>query len=169
MRIVIQKVKKASVTVDEKVISEIGKGLMILVGISTKDTLEDITKMSNKLLSLRIFEDLDHPPQTKTKWYGKPWSKSIIDVQGEILSVSQFTLYGTIKKGTKPDFHKAAKGDVAKGLYDTFLQQLRTGLDKSTESEESKVKDGEFGAMMDVELINDGPVTIVWDTNDPTL
>ncbi|KAK6200418.1 D-Tyr tRNAtyr deacylase-like domain-containing protein [Scheffersomyces amazonensis] len=170
MRVVIQKVKKASVTVEGNVISKIDKGLMLLVGISTKDTEDDVTKMSNKILSLRVFEDLSHPPHTATKWYGKPWAKSIVDIEGEILSVSQFTLYGTVKKGTKPDFHKAAKGHIAKELYDLFLSQLKTGLDGNKEdSVDSKVKDGEFGAMMDVELINDGPVTIVWDTNDPTL
>ena len=142
----------------------IEKGLMLLVGISTKDSEEDVSKMSKKLLSLRVFEDMTQPPETKTKWYGKPWSKSIVDVEGEILAVSQFTLYGTIKKGTKPDFHKAAKGEHAHELYHMFLDQLKVGL-----GDDSKVKDGEFGAMMDVALVNDGPVTIVWDTNDPTL
>ncbi|CAI5758533.1 unnamed protein product [Candida verbasci] len=163
MRVVIQKVKQASVTVEEKVISSIGKGLMILVGISTTDTIEDVNKLSKKLLSLRIFEDLSQPPNTTTKWYGKPWSKSVIDIQGEILSVSQFTLYGTVKKGTKPDFHKAAKGESAVSLYKQLLENLRKELG------EDKVKDGEFGAMMDVALVNDGPVTIIWDTAENTL
>ena len=81
---------------------------MVLVGITTTDTEDDIAKLSKKLLSLRVFEDLSEPPQTATKWYGKPWAKSIVDIQGEILSVSQFTLYGTVK-GTKPDFHRAAR------------------------------------------------------------
>lgn len=134
---------------------------MILVGISTKDTMEDVNRLSKKILSLRVFEDLSQPPETATKWYGKPWAKSVIDIQGEILSVSQFTLYGTIKKGTKPDFHKAAKGHHAVELYGAFLEELAKGLG------EEKVKDGEFGAMMDVALVNDGPVTIVWDTLDP--
>lgn len=133
---------------------------MILVGISTEDTVEDVTKLSKKVLSLRIFEDLSNPPGTKTAWYGKPWAKSVIDIKGEILSVSQFTLYGTIYKGTKPDFHRAAKGEVAVDLYNLFLKQLKQGLG------EDNVKDGEFGAMMDVGLVNDGPVTIVWDTKD---
>ncbi|RLV94146.1 D-tyrosyl-tRNA [Spathaspora sp. JA1] len=163
MRVVIQKVKSASVTVDEKVISSIGKGLMILVGISTHDTMDDVTRLSKKLLTLRVFEDLSQPPETATKWYGKPWAKSVVDIQGEILSVSQFTLYGTIKKGTKPDFHKAAKGHHAVELYESFLELLRQGLG------EEKVKDGEFGAMMDVALVNDGPVTIIWDTNDSSI
>lgn len=136
---------------------------MVLVGISTSDTKDDILKLSKKLLSLRIFEDMTQPAETATKWYGKPWSKSIVDIQGEILSVSQFTLYGTIKKGTKPDFHKAAKGDDAKELYEMLLDELRKGLGQE------RVKDGEFGAMMDVALVNDGPVTIVWDTQENTL
>lgn len=123
--------------------------------------MDDVTRLSKKILSLRVFEDLSQPPETATKWYGKPWAKSVVDIQGEILSVSQFTLYGTIKKGTKPDFHKAAKGHHAVELYEAFLSELRKGLG------EEKVKDGEFGAMMDVALVNDGPVTIVWDTLDP--
>ncbi|KAI3405208.2 DTD1 [Candida oxycetoniae] len=163
MRVVIQKVKNASVTVDETVVSSIGKGLMILVGISTTDTKEDVLKLSKKLLSLRVFEDLSQPPQTATRWYGKPWAKSVVDIHGEILSVSQFTLYGTVKKGTKPDFHKAAGGDEAKSLYDTLLEELRKGLG------DERVKDGKFGEMMDVSLVNEGPVTIVWDTQENSL
>ncbi|EGW31524.1 uncharacterized protein SPAPADRAFT_62108 [Spathaspora passalidarum NRRL Y-27907] len=163
MRVVIQKVKSASVTVEEKVISSIGKGLMLLVGVSTHDTMDDVAKLSKKLLSLRVFEDLSQPPETATKWYGKPWAKNVVDIEGEILSVSQFTLYGTIKKGTKPDFHKAAKGHHAIELYESFLDQLRQGLGQD------KVKDGEFGAMMDVALVNDGPVTIIWDTKDMSI
>ena len=124
---------------------------MVLVGITTTDTEDDIAKLSKKLLSLRVFEDLSEPPQTATKWYGKPWAKSIVDIQGEILSVSQFTLYGTVKKGTKPDFHRAAKGHHAAELYNKLLEQLRAGLGQE------KVKDGEFGAMMDV----------VWSTMVP--
>jgi len=133
---------------------------MILVGISIQDTSDDVLKLTKKILSLRVFEDMANPPNTKTAWYGKPWAKSICDIQGEILSVSQFTLYGTIQKGTKPDFHKAAKGEIAVELYSEFLNQLKVGLG------EDKVKDGEFGAMMDVSLVNDGPVTIIWDTKD---
>lgn len=132
---------------------------MLLVGISTSDTIDDVSKLLKKLLSLRVFEDISVPAGTATEWAGKPWSKSIVDISGEILSVSQFTLYGTIKKGTKPDFHKAAKGESAIVLYQEFLSQLRKGLG------DERVKDGKFGAMMDVSLVNEGPVTIVWDTN----
>ncbi|KAI5959617.1 DTD1 [Candida pseudojiufengensis] len=163
MRVVLQKVKNASVTVDNKIISSIGNGLMLLVGISTTDTIEDVTKLSKKILSIRVFEDITKESNTNTEWVGKPWSKNIKDVNGEILSVSQFTLYGTLKKGNKPDFHKAAKGDIAIELYNLFLNQLKEGLG------EEKVKDGEFGAMMEVNLQNTGPVTLVWDTQDTTL
>ncbi|GMM47305.1 D-tyrosyl-tRNA(Tyr) deacylase [Pichia kluyveri] len=160
MRVVIQRVKSASVTVDNAVVSSIGKGLCLLVGITQEDTIADVSKLANKILKLRLFEDIDQSAGTSTEWVGKPWMKSIIDIQGEILSVSQFTLYATIKKGTKPDFHKAQKGHLANELYEAFLKELRDGL--SVES----VKDGVFGAMMDVGIVNDGPVTIVYDTKE---
>ncbi|ODV98332.1 hypothetical protein PACTADRAFT_73913 [Pachysolen tannophilus NRRL Y-2460] len=160
MKVVIQKVKRASVTVDKQIISSIQKGLMLLVGISTEDTAEDVDKLSSKILKLKLFEEQvagsDDVPASF-----KAWSKSVVETKGEILSVSQFTLYANIKKGSKPDFHKAQKGHVAVELYNLFLQRLREGM-----QDESSVKDGKFGAMMDVELVNDGPVTIVWDTRE---
>lgn len=162
MRVVIQKVKKASVTVENNVVSSIGRGLMILVGISTSDTTDDVSRLVKKVASLRLFEDMSNPPPDQSKWYGKPWSLSLAqDRDLSVLSVSQFTLYGTIKKGTKPDFHKAAKGPDAVKLYEDFLSQLRKEL-----GDDNRVKDGQFGAMMDVDLVNEGPVTIVWDTSD---
>lgn len=139
---------------------------MILVGVSPADTEEDAKRLSNKITKLRLFEDYSNPPETDStqKWGGKPWAKCVTDDSNySILAVSQFTLYGTIKKGTKPDFHKAAKGAEAKKLYDYFLQELRNAIG------EERVKDGEFGAMMDVLLVNWGPITIVWDTNDPNI
>lgn len=139
---------------------------MILVGISPLDTEDDAKRLSNKIVKLRLFEDHSNPPETAAtqKWIGKPWAKSVSDDSNfSILAVSQFTLYGTIKKGTKPDFHKAAKGEEAKKLYDFFLQQLKNAIG------EERVKDGEFGAMMDVLLVNEGPITIIWDTNDPSI
>ncbi|EGV65779.1 D-tyrosyl-tRNA(Tyr) deacylase [Yamadazyma tenuis] len=162
MRIVIQRVKNASVIVANETVSSIGKGLMILVGISTKDTIEDVSKMSRKIVNLRLFEDLEERTSSNTEKYsGKPWAKSVMDEKSySILSVSQFTLYGTIKKGTKPDFHAAQKGELAKELYDTFLQRLRGYLG------DERVKDGKFGEMMEVNIVNDGPVTIVWDTQN---
>lgn len=165
MRVVIQKVKRASVTVDNAVVSQIGRGLMVLVGISTSDTSEDVARLAKKISTLRLFEDFSSPPPDTSKWYGKPWSSSLAqDAELSVLCVSQFTLYGTIKKGTKPDFHKAAKGPEAVTLYKEFLQKLGSEL-----GDAQRVKDGEFGAMMDVELVNDGPVTIVWDTRDQGL
>lgn len=160
MKVVIQKVKQASVSVENQVISRIQQGLMVLVGISKDDTQDDVSKTANKILKMRLFEDVKENPGTKTKWIGKPWAKSVKDVGGEILSISQFTLYGNVRKGTKPDFHVAMGGDLAKNLYDLFLTELKRGLG------DDKVKDGQFGAMMDVSLINEGPVTIIYDTHD---
>lgn len=137
---------------------------MILVGISTSDTLEDVSKLSKKLVNLRLFESFENNEENVGCWNGKPWSKSVLqDPSLSILSVSQFTLYGTVKKGTKPDFHKAAKGNTAKSLYDEFLNKLRGEIG------EERVKDGKFGEMMDVSLVNDGPVTIIWDTQENSI
>lgn len=123
---------------------------MLLVGISTQDTKEEVQKLSKKVLSLRMFDD--------DTGYG--WKKSIQDVNGEILSVSQFTLMARTKKGSKPDFHLAQKGHLAKELYEEFLAELRSVLGPE------KVKDGVFGAMMSCSLVNEGPVTIILDTDE---
>ncbi|QID84001.1 D-tyrosyl-tRNA(Tyr) deacylase [Saccharomyces pastorianus] len=122
---------------------------MLLVGISTEDSIAEVEKLSKKVLNLRIFED-----DSKNLW-----KKNIKEVNGEILSVSQFTLMARTKKGTKPDFHLAQKGHIAKELYEEFLKLLRNDLG------EEKVKDGEFGAMMSCSLTNEGPVTIILDTD----
>lgn len=127
---------------------------MLLVGISTEDTSEDVAKLSNKVLTLRLYESPEDPSQF--------WKRNIQDAQGDILSVSQFTLYAKTKKGTKPDFHNAQKGPVAQGLYDEFLQLLRKGL-----GSDERVKDGKFGAMMSCGLTNEGPVTILLDSKNP--
>ena len=122
----------------------------MLVGISTEDTLQDVEKLSNKVLNIRVYgDDKDFL-----------WKKNIKDAGGEILSVSQFTLMARTKKGTKPDLHMAQKGHLAKELYDHFLQLLRNGLGQE------KVQDGEFGAMMSCSLSNEGPVTIILDTKE---
>lgn len=135
---------------------------MVLVGITTTDTQEDVNRLAKKIAGLRLFEDLSSPPPDTQKWHGKPWSKSLlVDLDLCVLSISQFTLYGTVKKGTKPDFHRAAKGAEARVLYEAFLGRLRTEL-----GDHERVKDGVFGEMMDVLLVNDGPVTIVWDTKE---
>ena len=122
---------------------------MLRVGISIDDSMAEIDKLSKKVLSLRIFEDESR----------NLWKKNIKEANGEILSVSQFTLMAKTKKGTKPDFHLAQKGHIAKELYEEFLKLLRSDLG------EEKVKDGEFGAMMSCSLTNEGPVTIILDSD----
>jgi len=142
VRIVLQRVKEAKVEVEGKTVGQIEKGYMLLVGITHDDTQEDAAKLADKIAHLRIFEDAD----------GK-MNHSIQDVEGSILSVSQFTLYGDTRKGRRPNFMNAAKPDYAKDLYDQFNVLLgQKGL---------HVETGIFGAMMDVSLINDGPVTLI--------
>ncbi|KAJ3256724.1 D-tyrosyl-tRNA(Tyr) deacylase [Boothiomyces macroporosus] len=147
MRVIIQKVKRASVTVNNQIISSIGPGLLILVGLTHSDSELEIDKMVSKIVSLRLFQEEE-----------KHWKKSVKANDFEILSVSQFTLYAKTSKGSKPDFHLAMKADFSKPLYELFLRKL--------EALHPKVKDGEFGAMMDVELVNDGPVTIILDSEN---
>lgn len=142
MRIVVQRSKKASVTVDNKIIGEIEHGLVLLVGVTHEDTEEDAAFLADKIVNLRIFEDEN----------GK-MNHSLLDVGGSILSVSQFTLYGDCRKGRRPNFMGAAKPEQARNLYDYFNKLLR--------EKNIKVETGEFGAMMDVSLINDGPVTLI--------
>ncbi len=146
MRVVIQLVKQASVTVEGKVISEIKKGYLILLGIETEDTQEDINWLAGKIARLRIFSDENGA-----------MNRSILDANGDVIVVSQFTLQAKTKKGNRPSFIKAARPEIAIPLYEKFITQLESDLDK-------KVHTGEFGAMMDVALINDGPVTILIDS-----
>jgi D-aminoacyl-tRNA deacylase len=146
MRIIIQRVKKASVTVAEKVISEIGQGYLILLGIEAEDKQEDINWLCGKVAKLRIFSDENGAMNT-----------SITDIQGDVIVVSQFTLHASTKKGNRPSFTKAARPEIAVPLYEAFVQQLEQELGK-------KVQTGVFGAMMDVSLVNDGPVTITIDS-----
>jgi D-aminoacyl-tRNA deacylase len=147
MKVVAQLAKEASVTVNDKVIGKIGKGFMLLVGITHEDTEADLDYIVNKLIHLRVFEDAD----------GK-MNDSLLQVGGEVLSVSQFTLYADTRKGRRPSFTDAAKPEVAKKLYEKFNKKL-------TEAGVT-VETGEFGAHMDVQLINEGPVTIVLDSAD---
>ena len=145
MRIVLQRVAHASVTVDEKVIGKIQRGFLLLVGVTHDDAIEDMEYLVRKIVQMRIFEDEE----------GK-LNRSIQDIGGEILSVSQFTLYAETKKGNRPSFSKAAPGDVAIEMFDQFNGLLReTGV---------PVETGQFGADMKVELLNDGPVTILLDS-----
>jgi len=143
MRAVVQRVSQASVNVNNKVVGRIGHGLLVLVGFHTSDTPEQVQWISDKVLKLRIFNDED----------GK-MNRSVLDVRGSVLIVSQFTLYGDARKGTRPSFIESARPEVAVPLYEYMLQYLsKTG--------NIPVESGEFGAMMDVALVNDGPVTII--------
>lgn len=146
MRAVIQRVKSASVTVDNELVSEIGPGLLIFLGISHNDTNIDLDYTANKIANLRIFEDAD----------GK-MNCSLLDTGGEALVVSQFTLYGDCRKGRRPSFIDAARPDVANDIYEQFITTL--------EQLNIPTKGGTFQAMMDVQLVNDGPVTILLDSN----
>lgn len=147
MRVVLQRVSHASVTVEEKVIGKIQRGFLLLVGVTHDDAKEDMEYLVRKIVQMRIFEDEE----------GK-LNRSIQDIGGEILSVSQFTLYADTKKGNRPSFSKAAPGDVAIEMFEQFNGLLReTGI---------PVETGQFGADMKVELLNDGPVTILLDTKN---
>ncbi len=148
MRIVLQRVKEASVTVEDKTVSKIGQGFLILLGIEAEDTQDDIDWLCRKISRLRIFSDEQ-----------EAMNYSIQDINGEVIVVSQFTLHASTKKGNRPSFIKAAKPDVAIPLYETFLTTLEKELGKN-------VQTGVFGAMMDVSLINDGPVTITIDSKN---
>ncbi|MDF1672160.1 MAG: D-aminoacyl-tRNA deacylase [Vicingaceae bacterium] len=148
MRAVIQRVSEASVTIDNKVKSKINSGLLILLGIEDADTIEDIDWLSGKITRLRIFRDENGA-----------MNLSIKDINGEIILVSQFTLHANTKKGNRPSFIKAAKPHVAIPLYNSFITQLETKLEKP-------IQTGEFGADMKVQLINDGPVTITIDSKN---
>ncbi|RSC95802.1 D-aminoacyl-tRNA deacylase [Tenacibaculum singaporense] len=148
MKIVIQRVSKASVTIEGEKVAEIQNGLLILLGIINEDTQEDIKWLSNKVTNLRVFNDDEGV-----------MNNSIKDIDGDIITVSQFTLHASTKKGNRPSYIKAAKPDVAIPLYKKFVQQLEVDLGK-------KVQTGQFGADMKVELLNDGPVTIIIDSKD---
>ncbi|PPQ99353.1 hypothetical protein CVT24_009218 [Panaeolus cyanescens] len=150
MRAILQRVSSASVTVDNEVISKISNGLMVLVGISTDDTEADVATLSKKILSLRVFSDPANPE--------KMWQASVKDIDGEILCVSQFTLFANTSKGNKPDFHRAMSTEPSRRLYNTFLDTLKTAY------KPEKIQDGKFGAMMNVSLTNEGPVTITLDS-----
>jgi|SRR5690554_1490278 len=148
MRALIQRVKKASVTIEGKIYSEINQGLLILIGIEAEDTQEDIDWLAGKIAKMRIFSDENDA-----------MNLSVQDVEGECLVVSQFTLHASTKKGNRPSFIKAARPEIAIPLYEEFILQLENITNKS-------VKTGSFGAMMDVGLINDGPVTIWIDSKN---
>lgn len=148
MKAVIQRVSHASVTVATKKIANINQGLLILVGIENADTYEDINWLTSKIANLRIFNDENNS-----------MNASLLDINGEAIIVSQFTLQASTKKGNRPSYIKASKPEFAIPMYNQFILEFEKKLNK-------KVQTGEFGADMKVELLNDGPVTIIIDTKD---
>ena len=142
MKVLIQRVKQASVTIDEELFSSIQKGILAFVGIEKGDTIEEVQKSAKKVANLRIFPDENDK-----------MNYSLIDVQGEMLIVSQFTLCGDCKKGTRPSFDKSAPPEIANELYEKFIEEIsQYGI---------KTQAGKFAAMMDIALVNDGPVTFM--------
>ncbi|PWN31196.1 D-tyrosyl-tRNA deacylase [Meira miltonrushii] len=195
MRAVLQRVTGATVHVDGKLISRIGPGIVALIGIGVEDTAEEITPISQKILTTKLWNEgqkasqIVVPPQystdqttnpttdTPTKpaaeanddiqkarseqvWGGKPWKQNVMDLEGEVMCISQFTLHARLSKGTKPDFHKSMGGEQAKILYEQLLERLGKTY------RPDRIKDGAFGEMMQCSLTNDGPVTILIDTAD---
>jgi len=148
MKAVIQRVSQASVTIDGNKVSEIAKGLLVLVGIEDEDTQEDIAWLSGKIANLRIFGDENDVMNLSVK-----------DIDGDIIVVSQFTLHASTKKGNRPSYIKASKPDVAIPIYEKFVNHMEIDLGK-------KIQTGEFGSDMKVLLLNDGPVTIIIDTKN---
>ena len=148
MRVVIQVVSEASVSIDGQIYSQIQQGLLILLGIEHSDTKQDVEWLSKKIANLRIFADENNQ-----------MNKSVIDVKGQLLVVSQFTLHAKTKKGNRPSFIEAARQEVAMPLYEAFVKRL-------SEDSQSQVLTGQFGANMQVNLCNDGPVTILIDSKN---
>ncbi|MCI6693297.1 MULTISPECIES: D-aminoacyl-tRNA deacylase [unclassified Clostridium] len=145
MRVVVQRVTSSKVIVNDNVIGSINKGFNLLIGFSKEDTEEDLLYLKDKIINLRIFEDENDK-----------MNLSLLDVKGDILAISQFTLYGDCRKGRRPNFMEAEGGDKAKALYERFIELLKeTNL---------KIETGEFGAHMKVDIQNDGPVTIILDS-----
>lgn len=148
MKVVIQRVSEASVTIKNKIVANINKGLLILVGIEEEDTIEDINWLTSKIVNLRIFAD-----------EAEVMNLSLKDINGEMIVVSQFTLHALTKKGNRPSYSKAAKPEIAVPMYESFVKQMEFELGK-------KIQTGQFGADMKVALKNDGPVTIIIDTKN---
>jgi D-aminoacyl-tRNA deacylase len=146
MRVVIQRVTEASCTVEETITANINAGLLVLLGIEDADNDDDISWLSNKIINLRIFNDEDGV-----------MNKSLIDIAGDILLISQFTLHAATKKGNRPSYIKASKPEIAIPIYEKMITQLEKDLNK-------KIQTGIFGADMKIRLLNDGPVTIIIDT-----
>ncbi|HEV2492175.1 MAG TPA: D-aminoacyl-tRNA deacylase [Terriglobia bacterium] len=150
MRAVVQRVRSAEVRVDDQVIGRIGRGLLVLVGVGTGDTRDSAQALAEKIVHLRIFDDGAHR-----------MNRSLLDAGGSVLCVSQFTLYGDCRKGRRPGYDRAAPPEIARPLYDAFVDSLRALLTGAN----AQVETGQFQAMMDVESINDGPVTLLLDSD----
>ncbi|KAI9692720.1 MAG: D-tyrosyl-tRNA(Tyr) deacylase [Bogoriella megaspora] len=150
MKAILQRVKSASVTVDDNLISSIGKGLLVFAAVAKDDTEKEVDVMASKILKVKMWDDEK----------GGRWKRNVQEINGEVLCVSQFTLYATTKKGNKPDFHKSAGGSQARTLYDRFYSQVESSYSKD------RVKNGVFAAMMDVGLVNDGPVGVDYRCED---
>jgi D-tyrosyl-tRNA(Tyr) deacylase len=148
MRVVIQRVKRASVTIGNKITDEIGSGILVLAGIEETDDMSDVNWLSSKIVQLRIFND-----------EAGVMNLSVMDTGGSIMVISQFTLHAKTKKGNRPSYIKAARHEIAIPLYENLIKKL-------SELTGKKVATGEFGAMMDISLINDGPVTIIIDSKE---
>lgn len=147
MLIVVQRVKYSCVSVDNKIVGEIQQGLNILLGVKKGDTLEDVEKLVSKTVNLRIFKDEN-----------EKMNLSLLDIDAQMLVISQFTLAGNVKKGRRPSFDESEKPETAKALYEAFIEQSK--------KQGVKVESGVFGAMMDVTIHNDGPVTFIIDSHD---
>ena len=148
MKVVIQRVSSASVTIETEIVANIQGGLLVLVGIEDEDSLEDINWLSQKIINLRIFGDEN-----------EVMNLSVKDIQGDIIIVSQFTLHASTKKGNRPSYIKASKPEIAVPLYEKFVKQMELELGK-------KIQTGKFGADMKVALVNDGPVTLIIDSKN---
>jgi len=150
MRAVVQRVRSAEVRVDDQVIGRIGRGLLVLVGVGAGDTRDSAQALAEKIVHLRIFDD-----------DARRMNCSLLDAGGDVLCVSQFTLYGDCRKGRRPSYDRAAPPEIARPLYDAFVDALRALL----AAIDARVETGQFQAMMDVESINDGPVTLLLDSD----
>ncbi|KAK6332526.1 D-tyrosyl-tRNA(Tyr) deacylase [Orbilia blumenaviensis] len=150
MKAIVQRVLSASVTVDSQLVSSISKGLLVFAAVGPDDDESDAANLAGKVLKMKFWDDEE----------GGKWKRNVVDIEGEILCVSQFTLLANTKKGSKPDFHGAMAPDRAKALYENFFEKVQQGY------QPERVKDGVFQAMMQVALVNDGPVTLELNTPD---
>jgi D-aminoacyl-tRNA deacylase len=148
MRVVIQRVTKAMLFINNELVNKIDKGILVLLGIEDSDKIEDILWLTKKIVMLRIFNDSN-----------SVMNKNVLDVEGEIMVISQFTLFASTKKGSRPSYSRACNYEIASKIYDNFIELLEKNLGKT-------VKAGKFGADMQINLINDGPVTIIVDTKN---